>query len=57
MPWQREIWMWSLMKIWGFFEPLKEQLSHIRDGFKKAVAQEVKSERTKSELITNVSMI
>ncbi len=39
----------------GVFEPLKEQLSHIRDGFKKAVAQEVKSERTKSELITNVS--
>ncbi len=39
----------------GIFEPLKEQLSHIRDGFKKAVAQEVKSERTKSELITNVS--
>ena len=39
----------------GVFEPFKEQLSHIRDGFKKAVAQEVKSERTKSELITNVS--
>ena len=39
----------------GVFEPFKEQISHIRDGFKKAVAQEVKSEKTKSELITNVS--
>lgn len=39
----------------GFFNPFKEQLSRIQEGFKKAVAQEVKSERTKSELITNVS--
>ncbi|MGN0373216.1 MAG: sensor histidine kinase [Enterocloster sp.] len=39
----------------GVFNPFKEQLSRIQDGFKKAVAQEVKSERTKSELITNVS--
>ena len=39
----------------GIFNPFKEQLSRIQDGFKKAVAQEVKSERTKSELITNVS--
>lgn len=39
----------------GIFNPFKEQLSRIQDGFKKAVDQEVKSERTKSELITNVS--
>ena len=39
----------------GIFNPFKEQLSRIQNGFKKAVAQEVKSERTKSELITNVS--
>ena len=39
----------------GLFNPLKEQLSRVRQGFKKAVEQEVKSERTKTELITNVS--
>ena len=39
----------------GIFNPFKEQLAKIQKGFKKAVAQEVKSERTKSELITNVS--
>mgnify|MGYP000517865016 CR=1 FL=1 len=39
----------------GVFNPFKEQLSRIQEGFRKAVAQEVKSERTKSELITNVS--
>ncbi|MFR5011820.1 MAG: sensor histidine kinase [Acutalibacteraceae bacterium] len=47
--------MWRFRRIWGIFNPFKEQLSRIQDGFKKAVAQEVKSERTKSELITNVS--
>ena len=39
----------------GLFEPLKEDLFKVRKGFKKAVEQEVKSERTKAELITNVS--
>ncbi len=39
----------------GIFNPFKDQLAKIQQGFKKAVAQEVKSERTKSELITNVS--
>ena len=39
----------------GLFNPLKEQLARVRLGFKKAVDQEVKSERTKTELITNVS--
>ena len=39
----------------GIFNPFKEQLGRIQQGIKKAVAQEVRSERTKSELITNVS--
>lgn len=39
----------------GVFNSFKEQLSRIQEGFKKAVDHEVKSERTKSELITNVS--
>lgn len=39
----------------GFFEPFKNQLFKVQDGFKKAVEKEVKSERTKTELITNVS--
>jgi K+-sensing histidine kinase KdpD len=39
----------------GVFEPFKEQLTQIRTGFKKAVEDEVKSQRMKTELITNVS--
>jgi len=39
----------------GVFEPMKEDLTQIRDGFKKAVDEEVKSQRMKTELITNVS--
>lgn len=39
----------------GVFEPFKEQLTQIRTGFKKAVDEEVKSQRMKTELITNVS--
>ncbi len=39
----------------GVFEPFKEQLTQIRTGFKKAVNEEVKSQRMKTELITNVS--
>lgn len=39
----------------GVFEPFKEQLTEIRTGFKKAVDEEVKSQRMKTELITNVS--
>ncbi|MBR5128213.1 MAG: HAMP domain-containing histidine kinase [Roseburia sp.] len=39
----------------GVFEPLKEDLTQIRDGFKKAVDEEMKSQRMKTELITNVS--
>lgn len=39
----------------GMFEPMKEDLTQIRDGFKKAVDEEIKSQRMKTELITNVS--
>lgn len=39
----------------GVFEPIKGELSKIRTGFKKAVDEEVKSQRMKTELITNVS--
>lgn len=40
---------------WGIFEPLKKELHQIRNGFSKAVEEEVKSQRMKTELITNVS--
>ncbi len=40
---------------WGVFESYKEELVKIQDGFKRAVAEEVKSQRMKTELITNVS--
>lgn len=40
---------------WGVFEPLKEEMTKIRSGFSKAVEEEVKSQRMKAELITNVS--
>ena len=39
----------------GVFEPFKAELGKIRSGFKKAVEDEVKSQRMKTELITNVS--
>lgn len=39
----------------GIFNPIKEELRKIQKGFKKAVSEEVKSERMKTELITNVS--
>jgi signal transduction histidine kinase len=39
----------------GLFDPLKEQLQKIMDGFKQAVDDEIKSQKTKSDLITNVS--
>lgn len=40
---------------WGMFEPVKEELEKIRVGFGRAVEEEVKSQRMKTELITNVS--
>ncbi|MBQ3907070.1 MAG: HAMP domain-containing histidine kinase [Lachnospiraceae bacterium] len=39
----------------GLFEPVKEDLVQIRNGFDKAVQDEVKSQKMKAELITNVS--
>lgn len=40
---------------WGVFEPFKPQVIKIEEGFQKAVDEEVKSQRMKAELITNVS--
>ena len=37
------------------FEPFREEIGKIQSGFKKAVEAEVKSQRMKTELITNVS--
>lgn len=39
----------------GVFEPLKSELEEIQLGFRKAVEEEVKSQKMKTELITNVS--
>lgn len=40
---------------WGMFESCKGELNQIQTGFSKAVEEEVKSQRMKTELITNVS--
>lgn len=40
---------------WGVFESYKEELSKIQNGFRTAVDEEVKSQKMKTELITNVS--
>lgn len=45
----------QIKEDWGVFEPFKPQVYRIQDGFKKAVEEEVKSQRMKAELITNVS--
>lgn len=39
----------------GVFEPFREQVFKIQDGLKKAVDVEVKSQRMRAELITNMS--
>ena len=39
----------------GVFEPFKDEIKKIQSGFKKAVDEEVKSQKMKTELITNVS--
>ena len=39
----------------GIFNSLKAELCRIEEGFQKAVEQETKSQRMKTELITNVS--
>lgn len=40
---------------WGVFESYKSNLAEIQQGFSKAVEEEVKSQRMRTELITNVS--
>lgn len=40
---------------WGIFESYKQELEKIKNGFRKAVEEEVKSQRMRTELITNVS--
>lgn len=39
----------------GIFEPIKLELTKVQHGFQEAVWEETKSERMKTELITNVS--
>ncbi len=39
----------------GVFEPFREQVFKIQDGLKKAVDMEVKSQRMRAELVTNMS--
>lgn len=45
----------SLEENLGLFEPIKTEIQKIQRGFKTAVEQEVKSQRMKTELVTNVS--
>ena len=42
-------------KSLGLFEPAREDLVQIRNGFGKAVREEVRSQKLRTELITNVS--
>lgn len=39
----------------GVFEPFREEITKIQSGFKMAVDEEVKSQKMKTDLITNVS--
>jgi signal transduction histidine kinase len=39
----------------GVFNPLKDELTKVQRGFKIAVEEEIKSQRLKTDLITNVS--
>ena len=39
----------------GIFNPIRDELAAIRNGFRKAVNDEVRSRNMKTELITNVS--
>ncbi|MCI9338222.1 MAG: HAMP domain-containing histidine kinase [Lachnospiraceae bacterium] len=45
----------SIPEDLGIFEPFREQVFKIQDGLKKAVDTEVKSQRMKVELVTNMS--
>ncbi len=39
----------------GLFNPVRDELASIQDGFQKAVREEVRSKNMRTELITNVS--
>ena len=39
----------------GYLTPLGQELSRVQEGFSKAVAEEAKSQKMKTELISNVS--
>ena len=45
----------ELQEDLGFLTPLGEELSRVQEGFAKAVAEEAKSQKMKTELISNVS--
>lgn len=45
----------AIIEDLGVFEPFKPQIIRIQRGFRNAVEEEVKSQRMKAELITNVS--
>ncbi|MCM1175172.1 MAG: HAMP domain-containing histidine kinase [Blautia sp.] len=45
----------ALDEDFGVFESYKQELYEIQNGFQKAVEEEVRSQRMKTELITNVS--
>lgn len=45
----------STEKDMGLFNPIRDELTAIRNGFSKAVNDEVRSRNMKTELITNVS--
>lgn len=45
----------EMTEDFGVFEPFKPQIYRIQQGFKNAVEEEVKSQKMKAELITNVS--
>lgn len=45
----------SILEDLGIFEPFREQVFKIQDGLQKAVDTEVKSQRMKVELVTNMS--
>ncbi len=45
----------ELQENLGFLAPLGEELGKVQEGFAKAVAEEAKSQKMKTELISNVS--
>ena len=45
----------SMKEEMGLFNPIRDELVSIQDGFQKAVQEEVRSRNMKTELITNVS--